>query len=83
MTTATIKKSAARKRSKIAPDQTKLKPFIVSSGKYRFRFTPEEVGFSVTCTSVPGVNTQGDTFEEALANAHKAAAFAEECIAEK
>lgn len=82
MTTATIKGGAARKRAKTATPPIRIKPFSVSSGKYRFRFTPEDAGFSVSCTTVPGVNTQGDTFEEALANAHKAAAFVEECLAE-
>lgn len=59
-----------------------IKPFIVTSGRYKFRFVPEDVGFSVSCTNVRGINTQGDTFEEALENALKAAIFVEECIAD-
>ena len=46
--------------------------FIVASQGRNFRFTPEAVGYSVTEVGVRGVNTQGDTFEEALANAHSA-----------
>jgi predicted RNase H-like HicB family nuclease len=48
------------------------KSFIVTSGGHRFRFIPEDVGYSVSEIGVRGVNTQGDTFEEALANAHDA-----------
>ncbi len=61
---------------------TEVQPFIVKSGKYRFKFTPEEEGgFSVSCVGIKGVNTQGETFEEALKNALSAAAFVEECVA--
>lgn len=57
-----------------------LKPFSVVSGKYLFWFTPaDEGGFSVSCQNVPGVNAQGDTFEEALTHAVSMAAFVEEC----
>lgn len=60
-----------------------LKPFSVVNGKYLFWFTPaEEGGFSVSCQNVPGVNAQGDTFEEALAHAASMAAFVEECQAD-
>ena len=60
--------------------------FIVTSEGHRFRFAPESVGYSVSEIGVRGVNTQGDTFEEALANAHDAsrgmAEFREEMRAE-
>lgn len=60
--------------------------FIVTSEGHRFRFTRESVGYSVSEIGVRGVNTQGDTFEEALANAHEAtrvmAEFREEIKAE-
>lgn len=56
-----------------------LKPFPVVHGKYLFWFTPEDVGFSVTCQNVAGVNAQGDTFEDALKNAVSMAPFVEEC----
>ncbi len=48
------------------------KSFIVTSNGHRFKFIPEKVGYSVSDIGVRGVNTQGDTFEEALANAHEA-----------
>ena len=48
------------------------KPFIVTSLGHSFRFVPEEIGYSVSEIGVRGVNTQGDTFEEALVNAHEA-----------
>lgn len=51
---------------------TKTHSFIVVSEGHRFRFTPEDVGYSVSEIGVRGVNTQGDTFEEALENAHDA-----------
>lgn len=57
-----------------------LKPFPVVKGKYLFFFTPaEEGGFSVTCQNLPGVNAQGDTFEEALEHATSMAIFVEQC----
>jgi len=59
-----------------------LKPFPVVHGKYLFWFTPEDVGFSVTCQNVPGVNAQGDTFEDALKDALSMAPFVEKCLAE-
>jgi predicted RNase H-like HicB family nuclease len=62
------------------------KPFIVTSEGHRFKFTPEKTGYSVSEIGVRGVNTQGDTFEEALAMAHEAsrmmAEFREELAAE-
>jgi predicted RNase H-like HicB family nuclease len=61
-------------------------PFIVTNMGHRFKFTPEDVGYSVSELGVKGVNTQGDTFEEALANALEAsrvmAEFREELLAE-
>lgn len=60
-----------------------MKPFPVVHGKYLFWFTPEDVGFSVVCQNVPGVNAQGDTFEEALEHALSMAPFVEECLAER
>jgi len=48
------------------------KSFIVTSLGHSYRFTPEDIGYSVTEVGARGVNTQGDTFEEALANAHEA-----------
>ena len=50
-----------------------VKSFIVTSLGHTFRFTPEDVSYSVSGMGVRGVNSQGDTFEEALANAHEAA----------
>ncbi len=56
-----------------------LQPFIVVSGKLKLRFIPDTGGFAVTGVGIRGLNTQGDTFEEALANAHDAAKLLEEC----
>lgn len=62
------------------PVMAELKPFPVLHGKYLFYFTPaDEGGFSVTCQNVPGVNAQGETFEEALDHALSMAAFVEDC----
>ncbi len=62
---------------------TEVEPFIVKSGKYRFKFFSEpEGGFSVSCVDVKGINTQGETFEAALRNAISAAAFVEQCLAD-
>ena len=42
--------------------------------KYTAVFEPEEVGgYSVTIPALPGCISQGDTFEEALANIKEAA----------
>ena len=49
------------------------KPFIVVSGDLKLRFIPDTGGFAVIGVNIRGLNTQGDTFEEALANAHDAA----------
>ncbi len=63
--------------------QSALKPFSVVNGKYVFWFEPApEGGFSVSCQNVPGVNAEGDTFEEALDDAMKCAAFVEKCLAD-
>jgi predicted RNase H-like HicB family nuclease len=51
------------------------KSFIVVSGGHRFRFTPDSGGYVVSELGVRGVNTQGGSFEEALANAHDASAL--------
>ncbi len=40
----------------------------------------EEGGFSVRVPALPGCFTQGDTTEEALANAREAIAFHLECL---
>lgn len=44
---------------------------------------PEVGGYSVTVPSLPGLFTQGDTVEEALANAREAIAFHLECLREE
>jgi predicted RNase H-like HicB family nuclease len=54
------------------------KPFVVVSGDLKLRFIPDSGGFAVIGVNPRGLNTQGDTFEEALANAHDAA----KCLAE-
>jgi predicted RNase H-like HicB family nuclease len=60
-----------------------VRPFVVKSGKYRFKFSAEpEGGFSVSCVGIKGINTQGETFEEALQNALSAAEFVEQCVAD-
>ncbi len=60
-----------------------LKPFSIVNGKYVFWFeAAPEGGFSVSCQNVPGVNAEGDTFEEALSDAMKCVVFVEECLAE-
>ncbi|MDR3078027.1 MAG: hypothetical protein LBV15_04605 [Planctomycetota bacterium] len=48
------------------------KPFTVTSQGRRFRFIPEDVGFSVVEIGGSGACSQGDTFEEALAMIHEA-----------
>lgn len=76
-------KRPAKRPAKIArranTADNELKPFPVVRGKYLFWFSPEDVGFSVTCQNLAGVNAQGDTFEDALAHAASMAAFVEEC----
>ncbi|NIT36937.1 MAG: type II toxin-antitoxin system HicB family antitoxin [candidate division Zixibacteria bacterium] len=42
----------------------------------------EEGGFVVTCPAVPGTVSQGDTYEEAVANIKEALALALECYRE-
>ncbi len=86
--TATIQKPA--RRAKLAKRtgnpmhaDAELKPFSIVNGKYVFWFEPApEGGFSVSCQNVPGVNAEGDTFEEALSDAMKCVVFVEECLAE-
>ncbi len=86
--TATVKKPIRRPRSarrtvKPANAGTELRPFSIVNGKYVFWFEPApEGGFSVSCQNFPGVNAEGDTFEEALTDAMKCVAFVEECLAE-
>jgi antitoxin HicB len=50
--------------------------------RYTVLMTPEpdEGGYSVSVPSLPGCFTQGDTFEEALANARALIAFHLECL---
>ncbi len=65
------------------PVMLDVRPFPVVKGKYLFWFAPaEEGGFTVTCQNLNGVNAQGETFEDALAQAVSMAAFVEECQAE-
>lgn len=86
--TATITKPARRINStnrtrKSISTTAELKPFPIVSGKYLFWFeSAPEGGFSVSCQNVPGVNAEGNTFEEALADAMKCAVFVEKCHAE-
>ncbi len=42
----------------------------------------EEGGFVVTCPAVPGTVSQGDTYEEAVANIKEALELALECYRE-
>jgi predicted RNase H-like HicB family nuclease len=42
----------------------------------------EEGGFVVTCPAVPGTVSQGDTYEEAIANIKEAIELALECYRE-
>ncbi len=57
-----------------------MQPFPVVKGDYLFWIEPApEGGYSVSCQNVPGVNAQGETFEEAIADAMKCVAFELEC----
>lgn len=44
---------------------------------------PDEGGYSVSVPALPGVFTQGDTRDEALANAREIIRFHLECLAEE
>ncbi len=50
--------------------------------RYTVLLTPEpaEGGYSVSVPALPGCFTQGDTFEEAVANARSVIAFHLECL---
>jgi antitoxin HicB len=51
--------------------------------KYKVVFeSAEEGGFVVTCPAVPGTVSQGETYEEALANIKEAVELALECYRE-
>jgi antitoxin HicB len=51
--------------------------------KYKVIFeAAEEGGFVVTCPAVPGTVSQGETYEEALANIKEALELALECYRE-
>lgn len=51
--------------------------------KYKVVFEiAEEGGFVVTCPAVPGTVSQGETYEEALANIKEAVKLALECYRE-
>lgn len=88
--TATIQKPRRQgkstnhtRTSKSVSASGELKPFSIVNGKYLFWFeAAPEGGFSVSCQNVPGVNAEGDTFEEALSDAMKCAVFVEQCHAE-
>lgn len=44
---------------------------------------PDEGGYSVRVPALSGLSTQGDTYEEAIANARSAIAFHLECLAQE
>jgi antitoxin HicB len=50
--------------------------------RYTIVLTPDvdEGGYAVQVPSLPGLHTQGETFDEALANAREAIAFHLECL---
>ena len=51
--------------------------------KYKVIFEQaEEGGYVVTCPAVPGTVSQGDTYEEAIANIKEAIELALECYRE-
>ena len=51
--------------------------------KYKVIFEQaEEGGYVVTCPAVPGTVSQGDTYEEAIANIKEALELALECYRE-
>lgn len=79
-----VKRTRPAKRPRPAASAgLEMKPFFLVNGKYVFWFEPDpEGGFSVSCQNVPGVNAEGDTFEEALADAMKCVVFVETCLAE-
>ena len=54
-----------------------MRPFTVSLNGHRFKFIPEDAGFSVQCLDRRGAISQGDTFEEAASNALDALAMIE------
>jgi antitoxin HicB len=51
--------------------------------RYSVLLTPdaEDGGFTVRVPALPGLHTQGDTYDEALANARDAITFHLECLA--
>ncbi len=55
-----------------------------TSYTYSIVLTPaEEGGFTVTVPSLPGCITEGDSFEEATANAREAIELTLECLKEQ
>lgn len=55
-----------------------------ASYTYSVVLTPaEEGGFTVTVPSLPGCITEGDSFEEAMANAREAIELTLECLKER
>ena len=50
--------------------------------RYTVLLTPDqkEGGYSVRVPSLPGLHTQGETYDDALKNAHAAIAFHLECL---
>jgi antitoxin HicB len=50
--------------------------------RYTVLLTPDqkEGGFSVRAPSLPGLHTQGDTYDAAMRNAREAIAFHLECL---
>ena len=53
--------------------------------RYTVVLTPEheEGGYSVRVPVLPGLSTQGDTYDEAIANARSAIAFHLECLVQE
>jgi antitoxin HicB len=51
--------------------------------RYTVLLTPDEDegGYSVRVPSLPGLHTQGDSYEDAMKNAREAIAFHLECLA--
>ena len=54
-----------------------MRPFTVKLNGHRFKFVPEDTGFSVQCLDRRGAISQGDSFEEAASNALDALAMIE------
>jgi predicted RNase H-like HicB family nuclease len=82
MVAASVSRTHTRWLPRYAPDVRRTLSSQSEIRSYTVHFLPaEEGGYTVEVPRLPGCITEGDSFEEALANAHEAIALYLESLA--